>query len=147
MTTKSNCVFCKIIRGEIPSVKVYEDDQVLAFLDIRPIQPGHTMIIPKTHIDHFMDLPDGLAQHIVTVGQRLSRQIRDVLKPERVGVVVNGYGVSHAHYHLVPLEQPHDISSRAYAYVEGDQVVFNAEKSPIVSIEERTRIADLIKIV
>jgi hypothetical protein len=87
MTTKSNCVFCKIIRGEIPSVKVYEDDQVLAFLDIRPIQPGHTMIIPKTHIDHFMDLPDGLAQHIVTVGQRLSRQIRDVLKPERVGVV------------------------------------------------------------
>jgi histidine triad (HIT) family protein len=142
MTYDSNCIFCKIIKGDLPSVKVYEDDQIVAILDLRPIQPGHTLVIPKIHVDHFIDLPDHLAAHMVNVGQKIGRRMRDVLNPERVGNIIAGYGVGHVHYHVVPMHHAHDISSRAYAFVENGQVRFNADKAPMTSQEDRTEIAN-----
>lgn len=144
MSYDENCVFCKIIKGTSPSFKVYEDDHVLAILDLRPIQPGQTLVIPKIHINHFMDVPDDLSARIIHVGQKIARKMRDVLKPERVGNIIAGYAVAHVHYYVIPLNDPYDISSRAYAFVENNAVVFNAERAPIASAEDRDKMSKLL---
>jgi histidine triad (HIT) family protein len=146
MSYDPNCIFCKIIKGDIPSFKVYEDDRVLAILDLRGIQPGHTLVIPKIHIDHFMDVPDDSASHMVIVGQKIARKMRDVLKPERVGNVIAGYGVAHVHYHVIPMNHPHDITSRAYAFVEDQKVVFDVDRIPIPPAEDRAEMSRLLRI-
>ena len=91
------------------------------------------MIIPKEHIDHFCDIPDQLAAHILIVAQQFSRTIRQVLSPQRVGLVVHGFGVPHAHISVVPLQSPTDIS---YAYYEAGKLAFRICKSvshPVVN--------------
>ncbi len=147
MSYDATCVFCKIIKGDIPSFKVYEDDHVLAILDLRGVQPGHTLVIPKIHIDHFMDVPEDLASHIVIVGQKIAHKMREVLKPERVGNVIAGYGVTHVHYHVIPMNDAHDITSRAYAFVEDGSVVFDADHAPISSAEDRANMSELLRII
>ncbi len=122
--TDSSCVFCQIVAGEAPASVVYEDEGVVAFMNIRPIHPGELMVIPKEHIDHFCDLPDDLACRIVVQAQRLSRNMRERLKPLRVGLVVHGYGVAHAHLLVVPQHAPDDIISGRMAYLEGGQIKF-----------------------
>jgi histidine triad (HIT) family protein len=144
MNYDDNCIFCKIIKGTIPSFNVYEDDHILAILDLRSIQPGHTLVIPKIHINHFMDVPDDLSAHIIHVGQKIARKMRDVLKPERVGNIIAGYGVAHVHYHVIPMNDPHDITSRAYAYVEGDRVIFDAEHATLSPVEDRDKMSKLL---
>ncbi len=147
MTTDPNCIFCKIIKGDIPTFKVYEDDNVLAILDIRPVTRGHTLVIPKIHIDHFMDLPDSLAADIVKVGNQISRRLRDVVRPDRVGVVVAGYGVAHVHYHVIPMQHTQDITSRAYAFIEDGQIQFDAMRPPIASEEDRREMVQEIGLI
>lgn len=96
-------IFTKIINGEIPCHKVYEDDKVLAFLDINPSSKGHTLVVPKQEIDHFDDLPEELYLHIMSIVQKLSKRIKEVYSPIRVGVMVFGTEVPHAHVHVIPL--------------------------------------------
>lgn len=96
-------IFTKIINGEIPAHKVYEDDLVLAFLDIQPSSKGHTLVVPKQEIDHFDNLPDELYQHLMLVSKRIAKQIKTVYSPLRVGMMVFGTEVPHAHVHLIPL--------------------------------------------
>lgn len=96
-------IFTKIIRGEIPSHKVYEDDILYAMLDIDPLSDGHLLVIPKTQIDLLWDLDDETYQYAWKVSKRLAKVMQDVFQPKRVGVVVEGFGVPHAHIHLVPL--------------------------------------------
>ena len=93
---RPSCVFCEIVAGRAPCSRVYEDRSCLGFMGIRPINPGELMLIPKQHIDHFCDVPDALAAHIMTLAQRFSRAIRGALQPPRVGLVVHGFGVPHA---------------------------------------------------
>lgn len=102
-----DCIFCKIIKGEIPSFEVYEDDKVLAFEDINPISQGHTLIIPKMHAENLWEIPgeDLTAIHITS--QKIIRAIRDVLNPSGVACLqLNGRGVNqvvmHYHLHLIP---------------------------------------------
>lgn len=95
-------IFTKIIKGEIPCHKIYEDEKVIAFLDIHPVQPGHTLVVPKVQIDHLWDLPDADYQAVMAVSKRVAQRIREVLKPVRVGVQVVGIDVPHAHVHLIP---------------------------------------------
>lgn len=104
------CTFCHIAHGTLPTFKIYEDDLCIAFLDRRPVREGHAMVIPKAHIDHFADLDDTLAAHIMTTAQRVSRKVKEVLQPLRVGYVVSGFGVAHAHLHIIPLWDLHDIT-------------------------------------
>lgn len=111
----SSCVFCKIVRREIPSHVVHDDADCFAFLDLHPIREGHALVIPKAHVDHFSDLPDDLAAKIMVVGQRLSRHLHAAVAPKRVGLLVAGFSVPHAHLHVVPLHHPHDLTSQAYA--------------------------------
>ncbi len=95
-------VFTKIIKGEIPCHKVYEDDKTLAFLDIHPVVPGHTLVIPKKQIEHLWDLPDEDYQAVMATTKKVALHLREVLAAPRVGVQVVGIDVPHAHVQLIP---------------------------------------------
>lgn len=109
----SDCLFCKIIQGEIPAYVVYEDDQVIAFLDIHPIRPGHVLVTPKTHEPDLYKLSPEYYQAVMAIAQDVSRRIADRLSPKKVGLMVMGWDVPHAHVHVVPMESTGDITSKA----------------------------------
>jgi len=98
----ADSIFTKIIRGEIPSYKIYEDELTFAFLDIHPIQPGHVLVVPKKQIDHVWDLPPEDYRALMETAQKVANRLREVLKPERVGVHIIGVDVPHAHVHVFP---------------------------------------------
>jgi histidine triad (HIT) family protein len=101
------CIFCKIVGGELPCFKIYEDDRVLAFVDINPIAAGHTLVIPKSHAENLYEIPpeDLAAIHIAS--KRIARAMRRALSPSGIAALqLNGKGanqvVMHYHLHLVP---------------------------------------------
>lgn len=96
-------IFTRIIQGEIPSHKVYEDDQVIAFLTIDPVVPGHTLVVPKLEIDSIWDLPEELYHYTMSIVKKVAIRQQEVLQPKRVGIVVDGFAVPHAHVHVLPL--------------------------------------------
>jgi len=96
-------IFSQIIRGDIPSYKVYEDDKTYAFLDINPVNPGHTLVVPKTEVDHLWDLPDDDYQALMAATKKIANHMRKILGCPRVGVMVEGFEVPHAHIHLLPI--------------------------------------------
>ncbi|CAP45274.1 HIT family protein [Bordetella petrii] len=108
------CLFCRIARRQIPAHVVHEDDEILAFLDIQPVRPGHALIIPKQHYPYFEDLPPTLAYRILGLGQQLARAMKTLYRVERVGFMFTGIHVAHAHAHLVPMHHPQDITSTQY---------------------------------
>lgn len=138
------CVFCEIVAGREVASKIYEDDKILAFMNIRPVNPGEFMVIPKEHIDRFVDISDDLAAHILVNAQRLARKVQNKFKPKRMGYVVHGFGVPHAHLNVVPLEHPDDIVSYKFARIENNKVVFDAKQIPMVPRDELDRIAKSI---
>jgi len=139
------CIFCEIVAGREPASKIYEDDKILAFMNIRPINIGEFMVIPKKHIDHFLDIPDDLATHILLTAQRLARKVQKIFKPKRMGYVVHGFGVPHAHLNVPPLEHPDDIVSYKFARIENNRIIFDSKQIPLASREELDRIAQKIK--
>lgn len=96
-------VFTKIIKGEIPCHKVYEDDRVFAFLDIHPQQPGHTLVIPKKQIDLIWDIQDDDYAYLWATAKKIARHMGPIMG-KRIGVHVEGTDVPHAHIHLVPFK-------------------------------------------
>lgn len=127
-----DCIFCKIVKGEIPCYKIYEDDNFFAFLDIRPLNPGHTLLIPKKHIQ-WVDDYEPFCKYWETA-RKLSRVIKKALNPIVVSYVVFGLGVPHAHIHLIPK-------------FEGDNHPAgpNPEKTVNLSEEEMQKISEKIK--
>lgn len=101
----NDSVFTKIIKGETPCYKIYEDSQVIAFLDLHPIAPGHTLVVPKKQIDHIWDLSEEDYDYLMNVTKKLATHIKEVLQPARVGMIVEGFGVPHTHIHLVPINE------------------------------------------
>lgn len=95
-------VFTKIIRGDIPSHKVYEDDLTIAFMDINPVQPGMVLVIPKKQIDHFTDLPDEDYQAVMAAVKKIGVKMREVFPDKRVAVMIEGLDVPHAHVKIFP---------------------------------------------
>jgi histidine triad (HIT) family protein len=101
------CIFCKIIKGEIPCFKVYEDDTVLAFEDINPISEGHTLVIPKAHAPNLWEIPEQALTAVSLVAKKIIHAIKEVLNPTGVACLqLNGKGanqvVMHYHLHLIP---------------------------------------------
>lgn len=96
-------VFSKFISGELHCSKVYEDDEILAFLDQNPASKGHTLVIPKQEIDHLENCSEELYIALFKVVRKVSRQLQVKLKPMRIALVVMGTEVAHVHIHLVPL--------------------------------------------
>lgn len=96
-------IFTRIVRGEIPAPKIYEDDETFAFLDIKPLTKGHTLVIPKQEIDHLDDCPPELYQAIFDTVHKVSNHLKKQLNPKRIALVVHGLEVPHAHVHVIPL--------------------------------------------
>lgn len=144
MNSGEACIFCKIVERTAEASIIFEDDRVMAFMDIRPINPGEFLVIPKEHIDHFCDIPDDLSCNIMVQTQRLSRHLRDRLKPQRVGLVVHGYGVPHAHLVVVPLHDSSDIVSAKHAYLEGGEIKYSEHLVPHSSRAELDEMARIL---
>ncbi len=103
----TDCVFCKIVRGEIPAEKVYEDDNFLAFLDITPINPGHVLLIPKEHYENLYNIPDETMQKAGPIIKKLALMVKKGTDAEGVNLGMNnekaaGQLVPHAHFHIMP---------------------------------------------
>ena len=144
MTAKP-CIFCEIRDQRAPAALLYEDDEILAFMDIRPVRPAQVLVVPRDHIDHFCDLPDPLATRIFLIGQRLARVMRKRLQPQRVGMIVHGFGVAHAHLIVLPLEHPWDITASQCSYVEDGAVKFRWENLPLSPYDQLQAMADLLR--
>lgn len=103
---KDNCLFCKIIKGEIPSYKVYENEHTLAFLDINPESYGHTLIIPKKHFKNYQDIDLETIKNVNETGKIIFDKIKTNLKPDGIRLVQNNgiiQDVPHYHLHIVPV--------------------------------------------
>lgn len=103
-------VFTRIIRGEIPGRFVWQDSQAVGFMTIAPINPGHVLIVPRAEVDHWIDLDDDLAAHLMVVARRVGDAIRTAYQPERVAMLVAGMEVPHCHLHLVPIDSEAELT-------------------------------------
>lgn len=103
-------IFTKIVQGEIPSYKIAEDENYFAFLDISPLAKGHTLVIPKKEVDYLFDLDDETLAGLNLFAKRVAKAIDKTIECKRVGVVVLGLEVPHAHIHLIPLNNESDAS-------------------------------------
>ena len=103
-------LFTKIIAGEIPAHKILEDDHYLAFLDIRPVNPGHTLVIPKQEVDYIFDMEDDLLKGLMVFAKKVAQAIGKTLPCKKVGVMVAGIEVPHAHIHLIPIQSVGDLN-------------------------------------
>ena len=102
-----DCIFCKVIRGELPSSKVYEDDRTLAFLDIHPVNPGHTLVVPKKHSADIFEIGQDEWDAVMRAVRKVSRALENALKPTGINLAMNnksgaGQIVFHAHVHVMP---------------------------------------------
>ena len=102
-------IFTRIVRGEIPSYKVAEDERFFAFLDINPLTKGHTLVIPKQETDYLFDLDDDTLAGMVLFAKRIAKRIGEKIACKRVAVVVLGLEVPHAHIHLIPINNEKDV--------------------------------------
>lgn len=98
------CIFCKIGSGEVPSMKIWEDDNFFAFLDNNPIREGHALVIPKKHTGYIFDLNDKDYSELMIASKKIADLLKEKLNPKRVGILVEGFGVDHVHVHLVPID-------------------------------------------
>lgn len=124
----NNCIFCKIINGEIPSFTVYEDDTFKVILDRFPAAPGHMLIIPKEHYANMFELPEKVSAKIYPLAQKLATKVKDVVGADGINIVQNngkaaGQTVYHFHLHIIPRKN-------------GDGIVLNKSSNPDTTIEE-----------
>lgn len=116
-------IFTKIIKGDIPAHKIYEDARTIAILTIQPVHPGHTLVIPKVQINQFIDLPEEDYHAVWETVRKLGTHIREITGKERIGVVVKGIDVPHAHIHLIPFDPGENLKADEKIPVEDDKVL------------------------
>lgn len=122
-------LFTKIISGEIPSYKIAEDENFLAFLDISPLREGHTLVIPKKEVDYIFDVPDAQLAEILIFARTVARKIEKVIPCKRIGITVIGLEVPHAHVHLIPIDSVEDMNfSKPKMNVSQEKLAAMAEK-------------------
>jgi histidine triad (HIT) family protein len=112
----NDCIFCKIINGEVPSEKVWENDKFFAFMDIRPLNPGHMLILPKKHVDYIFDIDNETYNGLFETAKNVfAEPLKEITGAKRIGMVVEGFGVAHCHLHLVPINHGNELDpKRAY---------------------------------
>lgn len=108
----------KIIHGEIPSYKIFEDEHTYVFLDIYPKQTGHTLVIPKVEVGSFEELEEPFATNLWNTSRYIARTLKNVYQSKKVGVIIEGLEVEHAHVHLIPINQPGDLHAQAKNFSE-----------------------------
>lgn len=121
-------IFSKIIKGEIPSYKIAENDNYYAFLDIRPLNLGHTLVVPKIEVDYIFDLDDDTLSGLILFAKRVAKAIEKVVPCKRIGVAVIGLEVPHCHIHLSPINSIHDLDFRQSKSISKEDMQSLAEK-------------------
>jgi histidine triad (HIT) family protein len=112
-------IFTRIIEGEIPGTFVWRDDRCVAFMSINPLRRGHTLVVPRQEVDHWIDCPPDLLSHLFAVSQTIARGVQEAFSPVRVGLMIAGLEVPHLHIHVVPIDRVHDLDfTNAAASVE-----------------------------
>ena len=124
---KNDCIFCAIAAGEIPCFKVYEDDVVLAYLDINPCTKGHTLVLPKAHSAGLLDTPPDALKEIVARVQKVAAHVKEVLGCDGFNILQNngeaaGQSVFHLHFHIVP------------RYKDGPSLTFQSQKGDMAAL-------------
>lgn len=119
-------IFSKIARGEVPCHKVYEDELTLAFLDIHPVQPGHTLVIPKQQVEFVWDLDDELYVAVMATAKKVAQRLRDVTGIPYVGEKIIGVDVPHAHVQLIPFSSAAQLSAEANLSADPDHAALAA---------------------
>ena len=122
----SDSLFTKIIKGEIPSYKIYEDQKTYAFLDIHPKTPGHTLIVPKKQVEFIWDLNSEDYQAVMATAQKIGRHLKEISGKPYVGMLVVGIDVPHAHVHVYPFTTNDEFHNRPDLNVEPDHVALAA---------------------
>ncbi len=119
------CLFCKIIRSEVPSLRVWENESALAFLDINPIKPGHVLLVPKEHSEDVFEMDETQFAELMISAKKLVPHLKGALSSRRVGMVVEGFGVPHTHIHLVPVNSGNELNpelAKAMSAVELENI-------------------------
>lgn len=121
-------IFTRIVAREIPAHILLEDSDFLAFLDVRPIREGHSLVIPKAEVPDMFDLPEPLLAGLLPFARPVARAIQEVSQATRIGMAVIGLEVPHAHLHLVPIDGVHDIDFRRARPVADEELAATAER-------------------
>lgn len=121
-------IFTRIINGELPGHFIWRDDRVVAIMTIAPIKAGHCLVIPIEEVNHWDDLPEELAAHLMLVAQKVAKGLKAVYSPKRVGVMVAGLEVPHTHIHLVPVNDLADFDFSLQQPAESEELAAEASK-------------------
>lgn len=145
-----NCIFCKIVKGEIESVKIWEDDKFIAILDVNPNTRGMTLVLPKKHYDSYaFDMPDDVYLEFMFAAKKLAKILEKGLKVMRVAMVMEGMGVNHAHIKLYPLygleKRFKEMWAKERVFFDSYQGYLTTQLGPTLDLEELKKIAEEIK--
>lgn len=122
-----DCVFCKIVRNEIPATKIYEDEVALAFLDIHPVTPGHTLVIPKEHCENLLDIPEETLKGVVAAAKKISKAVITGVGAKGFNFSQNngavaGQVINHLHFHIIPRKESDGLTHWPHKdYVNGEE--------------------------
>jgi histidine triad (HIT) family protein len=122
-------IFSKIIAGEIPSYKIAENENFFAFLDIFPLQKGHTLIVPKIEVDKIFDLPDTYLSEILIFAKPIAKAIEQAFPCNRVNIITVGLEVPHTHIHLIPMTQTNDMDFGIEKLKQTKEELLDAQKT------------------
>ena len=126
-------VFSRIIDGELPATFVWRDDRCVGFLSIQPLRPGHTLVVPRREVDHWIDVDPDEWAHVTSVAQTVGKALQAAYSPAKVGLMLAGLEVPHTHLHVVPIDGVHDLD---FASADPDP-----EPSALEAAAERIRAA------
>lgn len=121
-------IFTKIIAGEIPAHKILENERYLAFLDVRPVNPGHTLVIPKREIDYVFDIEDEWLGGLLIFAKKVAKAIGKAVPCKKVGVMIAGLEVPHAHIHLIPINSISDLNFTRAKSATAEELASTAAK-------------------
>jgi len=116
------CLFCDIINNKKPALKVWEDDKFLVILDIRPINPGHLLLIPKEHIGEVFEISEPLFGELFQTAKKIAAFLKEAVSAKRIGLAIEGFGVSHVHLHLVPVNNGNELNPERAKEVPEDEL-------------------------
>ena len=134
-----DCIFCKIVKGDIPSIKIYEDGHVFAFMDINPVSEGHALVIPKTHVENLWEIPEAELSAVHTASKKIVHAMARAMGPVSVAAVqLNGRGVNqvvmHYHLHLIPRASDAEaLKLTAWEMIPGDMQAINRTGAAIAA--------------
>jgi histidine triad (HIT) family protein len=125
-------IFTKIIEGELPGTFVWRDDVCVAFMSIAPIRPGHTLVVPRAEVDHWIDLEPDVNAHLMRVAQEIGRAQQVAFSPVRIGLMIAGLEVPHTHVHVIPIDGMQDLDFANASDTSPDALAATADAIRVV---------------